>query len=273
MRHRHQRHAQTLGRVVHGFFNLQCHGRRALVQNRVLGRVVEEPGHGDALLQADGERRRPFVLGVPAGGPVDEVRYVDGLEPTEEVRIRDALGAHLPYGIRVDDLLAEGAAGEVGPLRDVEDGAVGRFADGAAVDGPQAAEDAEQGGFAAPVGADDEEVRAGADGEGEGGDEHVAVWGDDGDGGEFDVGAFDGDAAALEDGGVGGGFGGGDEVLFEMAGLDVVDYGEQSGHAGGVAGQFGDFFVGEHDSADGVGGGEQHAAIRDEALCSVAQAV
>ena len=58
-----------------------------------------------------------------------------------------------------------------------------------------------------------------------------------------------------------------------MAGLDVVDYGEEGGDAGGVAGQFGDFFVREHDAADGVGGGEQHAAVRDEAFSSIAHAV
>ena len=147
------------------------------------------------------------------------------------------------------------------------------FADDAAVDGPEAAEDAEEGGFAAAVGADDEEVGARADGEGEGADEDVAVWGDDGYGGEFDVGAFDRLASSVEHGGLSGGFGGGDEILFEMAGLDVVDDGEQGRDAGSVAGQFGDFFVGEHDAADGVGGGKQHAAVRDETLCSVAHAV
>ena len=189
--------------------------------------MVEEPGHGDALLQADGEDGRPFVFGVPAGGAVgDDVGDVDGGEVAVQVGVCGSLGAHLPEGVRVDDLLAEGAAGEVGSLGDVEDGGVGGFADGAAVDGPEAAEDAEEGGFAAAVGADDEEVRTGVDGEGEGAHEDVAVWGDDGHRGEFDGGAFDGGASALEYGGVGREFGGGDEFLFEMAGLDVVDYGE-----------------------------------------------
>ena len=199
--------------------------------------MVEEARHGDALLQADGEGRRPFVFGVPAAGSVvDYVRYVDGFEPLGQVRVRDALGAHLPYRVRVDDLLPEGPAGEVGALRDVEDGGVGRLAHGAAVDGPEPAEDPEEGGLAAAVGADDQEVRAGADGEGEGADEDVAVGGDDGDRGEFDVGALDGFASAFEHGGVFGRLGGGDEFLFEMPSLDVVDYGEQSGDARGVAG-------------------------------------
>ena len=188
--------------------------------------MVEEARHGDALLEADGEGGGPFVFGIPAAGSVDYVRDVDGFEPLEEVRVGGSLGAHLPEGVWVDDLLAEAAAGEVGALGDVEDGGVGGFADGAAVDGPEAAEDAEEGGFAAAVGADDEEVSAGADGEGEGGHEDVAVWRDDGHAGEFDVGTFDGGASALEHGGVGGGFGGRDEFLFEVAGLDVVEYGE-----------------------------------------------
>lgn len=169
-------------------------------------------------------------------------------------------------------MLAEGAAGEdVRALRDVGDvgAGAGGFADGAAVDGPEAAEDTEEGGFAAAVGADDEEVGARLDGEGKGGDEGVAVWGDDGDGVELDGGTLDGFAALLEHGGVGGR----GELLFEVAGLDVVDYREEGGDAGGVAGQLGDFFVGEHDAADGVGRGEQHAAVRHKALGSVAHAV
>ena len=78
----------------------------------------------------------------------------------------------------------------------------------------------------------------GAEREGEGWDEDVAVGGDYGDVDEFDVGGFDGGAAVGEDRGVdvGGGGGlavavvvgaGGDELLFEFAGLDVIDYGEE----------------------------------------------
>ena len=32
-----------------------------------------------------------------------------------------------------------------------------------------------------------------------------------------------------------------------------------------MAGEFEDFFIGEHDAADGVGGGEKHAAVGHEA--------
>lgn len=194
----HQRHAQRFSRIVHFAFDLERDAAGAFVQDGVLGRVVEEPRHGDALLEADGEDVAPFVLGVPAAGPVDDVSDVDGVEPAEQIGVGDVLGAHLAQAVGVDDLLAEGTAAEVGPLRDVEDVAVGWFVHGAAVDGPQAAEDAEEAAFAAAVGADDEEVLAGADGEGEGFDEDVAVGGDDGDGDEFYAGAFDRGAAGGE---------------------------------------------------------------------------
>ena len=127
------------------------------------------------------------------------------------------------------------------------------FADGAAVDGPEAAEDAEKGGFAAAIGADNEEVVARLDGETEGADKDVAVRGDDGDIGEFDVGAFDDGATVAEDVGVGGGRGGADEALFVVASGDVIHDVEEGRDARGVAGEFGDLFIGEHDAADGVG--------------------
>lgn len=152
---------------------------------------------------------------------------------------------------------------------DIEDVGVWRFFDGAAVDGPETAEDAEEGRFAAAVGADDEEVVGGLEGEGEGFDEDVAIGGDYWDVDEFDIGAFDGGAAAGEDRGVGNSGVAvgrrGDELLFEFAGLDVIDYGEEGGDTRGVACQFGDFFVREHDAADGIGGGEKHAAVGYEA--------
>ena len=126
-------------------------------------------------------------------------------------------------------------------MRDIENIGVWRFFDGAAVDGPETAEDAEKGGFAAAVRADNKEVVGGFEGEGEGFDEDVAIWGDYWDVDEFDIGRFDGGAAAGEDRGVGVGSvavvvgGGGDELLFEFAGLDVIDYGEEGGDTRSVA--------------------------------------
>ena len=159
--------------------------------------MVEEPGHRNALLEADGEHIAPFVFGVPATGPVDDVRYVDSFEPLQEVGVRHVLGTHLAEAVGVDDLLAECATGEVRALRDVEDGAVRGFVHRTAVNGPEAAEDAEEAAFTAAVGADDEEVVTWVDGEGELRDEDVAVWGDDRDVDEFDVRAFSCLAAVL----------------------------------------------------------------------------
>ena len=123
VRDRHQRHAERLRGLVHALFHLERDGRGALVQDCVSGAVVEEAGHGEALLQADGERRRPIVFfRVPAAGPVEQVGDVDGREVGFQLGVRDSLGAQLAEGVRVDELLAEAAAGdEVGPLGHVED--------------------------------------------------------------------------------------------------------------------------------------------------------
>ena len=83
--------------------------------------MVEESGHGDALLEACGEHVAPFIFGVPGARAVEDVCYVDCLEPFEEMGVGDVFRAHLYDVVWIDDLLAEGTAGEVGPLRDVED--------------------------------------------------------------------------------------------------------------------------------------------------------
>jgi len=80
---------------------------------------------------------------------------VEDAKDGEEVVVGYSLGAHDAEGVGVDDLLAEGARGEVGSLGDVEDLREGGFTDCAAVDGPEAAKDAEEGGFATAIGADD----------------------------------------------------------------------------------------------------------------------
>ena len=69
---------------------------------------------------------------------------VKDAEDFEEVGIGDALTAHNAERIWVDDLLTKRASREIRTLRDIEDLREGRFADGAAVDGPQAAKDAEE---------------------------------------------------------------------------------------------------------------------------------
>jgi hypothetical protein len=118
--------------------------------------VVEEPGHGDALLQAARQHVSPFGFRIPAlGVQLHEVLQLEDLEDGQEICVGDAAGALLSQGVGVYDLLAEGAAGEVRPLGEVKDCVKGGLVDGASVDGPQAAEDAEEGRLAAAVGADD----------------------------------------------------------------------------------------------------------------------
>lgn len=95
---------------------------------------------------------------------------IKNAENIEEIVVRDSLCTHGADGIRVDNLLAERAGTEVGSLGDVEDLGEGWFADCAAVDGPEAAEDAEEGGLAAAVGTDYQDVVASLHGKGESSD-------------------------------------------------------------------------------------------------------
>ena len=226
--------------------------------------MVEEAGHGDALLQAGGEDITPFLVGVPAARTVNDLRDGNGFEEGEEVGVGGAFAVHFAQGVGIYDLLAQGAAAEVGPLGDVEDGARGGFADGTAIDGPEAAEDAEQGGFAAAVRANDEEMVTGLDGKVEGAYEDVAVGGDNRDVDEFNIKALDDGATAGEDRGVGG-VGGAHEAFLEVASGDIVHDFEEGRDARGVAGELRYFFIGKHDATNGIGGGEEHTAIGDEA--------
>ena len=90
---------------------------------------------------------------------------VENAENIEEIVVRDSLCAHGADGIGVDDLLAERAGTEVRPLGNVEDLGKWWFADCAAIDWPEAAENSEEGGFAAAVGTDYQDVIASFHGE------------------------------------------------------------------------------------------------------------
>ena len=270
MTDRHEGNAQRLGVVIHDLFGFEGDAAGALVENGILGPMVEQARHGDLLLQSTGENIAPFGFGIPSFiVEVDEVFQSKNLEDVKEVSVSDAAGAHLAQRVGVDDLLAERAARQVRSLGDVEDGAEGGLVDGAAVDGPQAAEDAEEGGLAAAVGADDEQVVAVLEGEGEFLDEDVAVGGDDGDVDEGDVFAFVDGAAALEDGFVVFCAGGGDEFLLKVARLNVVHDVEEGGDTRCVACQFHDFTVRKHHATERIGSRKQHAAIRDECLRAI----
>lgn len=172
----HEGDAKGLGVIVHDLFGIESDAAGAFVEDGVSWAVVEETGHGYALLETAGENVTPLSFGVPAFVvELDEVLEAKDLEDIEEIVVRDGLGPHLAERVGVDDLLAEGATGEIGALGDVEDGVEGRLIDGAAVNGPETAEDTEEGGFAAAVGTNDEKMVTVLEREREGLDENVAV--------------------------------------------------------------------------------------------------
>lgn len=180
MAHCHQRNSQSLGIIVHDLLCIKRDRRCALVQDRIPRAVVEQPRHSHALLQTTRQHVAPLGLGIPTlVVQCDEIFEVQQFEDSEKILIANTLGTCGAQAVRVGDLLAEGAAGEVRPLRNVEDVAEGGFVDRAAVDRPETPEDAEEGGFAAAIGSDDEKVIALFEGEGESFDQDVAIGGDD----------------------------------------------------------------------------------------------
>ena len=83
---------------------------------------------------------------------------MDYPEDVVQVLIRHLLLLHLFHRVGIDDLVAEAADRHVGPLRDVEHVVGGGLVEFAAVDGPEAAQYAEQGTLATPVRTSDEQV-------------------------------------------------------------------------------------------------------------------
>lgn len=106
----HERDAQALGVLVHDAFHVERHGARALVQDGEAWAVVEAAGHGNALLEPSGKHVAPLGLGVPAlrvqGHEMFELQHA---ENGQQVVVRDAPCRHLPAGVGIDDLLAQGS--------------------------------------------------------------------------------------------------------------------------------------------------------------------
>ena len=89
----HEGNAQLLGRIVHDLLRLERDAARALVENGVLGLVVEEPGHGHALLKAARKDVPPLRLGVPAlVVQVGEMLQPKDGKDLEKVGVGDANG-------------------------------------------------------------------------------------------------------------------------------------------------------------------------------------
>lgn len=177
---RHEGDSQRLGVIIHDFLRLERHRGRTFVEDGVPWAVVKQPRHSDALLQTAGQHIAPLGLGIPAFFVQRyQVLEIQDLENVQQVSIGNALGAHRTEPVRVSDLLAEGAPRQIGSLGNVEDLSEGGLVHGAAIDGPETTENAEEGRFAAAVGAYNKEMVALFKREGKGFDKNVAIGGND----------------------------------------------------------------------------------------------
>jgi len=81
--------------------------------------VVEQPSHRDPLLVAARERVSPFSYCVPSALALDNMSHLYHFQDGEKICICDTFGDHLGMVVRVDELIAERAGGEIWSLRDV----------------------------------------------------------------------------------------------------------------------------------------------------------
>ena len=159
--------------------NLERDGAGAFIQDGIFGRVIEKPSHRDPLLITSRQRIPPFPLNIPTTFSLHNVINLHDSQHLQEILIRLALCAHLRNSVRVDDLVAQRAEGEVRSLWDVSELGGGRLVHDASVHGPQATENAEEGRLAAAVRAHDEQVLSGPDVEAELANEDIAIRRDD----------------------------------------------------------------------------------------------
>ncbi|WAQ88424.1 hypothetical protein PtA15_9A551 [Puccinia triticina] len=82
--------------------------------------MVVESADGEPLLITAAERILPFPDDVPAALALEDGVQVDDGEDAEEVVVGDAAGGHVCARVGIDELVAQGAQGEVGALGDIE---------------------------------------------------------------------------------------------------------------------------------------------------------
>ena len=145
---------------VQDVLDVQRYGAGALVQDGELGLVVEETGHGDALLLASRQDLGPVVDGVVAAFSLDEVAQLHFIEDLQQVPVGRALLRRL---VGVDDLVAQAAHRQVWSLRNVEQVIELWPKDLPSEQGPELAEYSETRALAAAVGSRDDAVIAGVD--------------------------------------------------------------------------------------------------------------
>ena len=174
--HRDQSDVLLLHVGVKVTLDVHTHRTRALVENGVEWLVVDESGHGHALLFTAGEHVSPVVIRVPTISLTgDNMRKAHILHDLVQIVIGDASALDICHGVRVDNLVAERAVGQVRSLWDVENLLNRWLSQGAALGRPELAKDSEEGGFAAAVWSRDQEVHARLDLEVHLGDELVTV--------------------------------------------------------------------------------------------------
>lgn len=93
--------------VVQVLFNIDGNGTGALIQDGILGLVVQETSHSDTLFFSSRKHIVPVVLGVPSSLTFDEFTKSDIFQEYHEVRISFLFGLHLFQSVGVDQLITE----------------------------------------------------------------------------------------------------------------------------------------------------------------------
>ena len=157
--------------------NVHAHRTGALVKNGIEWLVVDESGHGHALLFTAGEHVSPVIIGVPAIRLTsNDMRKAHILHDLVQIVVGDASALEIGDAVRVDNLVAKATVGQVGSLWDVENLLNRWLSQGATLGRPELAKNSEEGGFAAAVWSRDQKVHARLDLEVHLGDELVAIW-------------------------------------------------------------------------------------------------
>ena len=156
--------------------DVHAHRTGALVKNGIEWLVIDESSHGHALFFTAGEHVSPVVIRVPTIGlTCNDMRKAHILHDLVQIVVSDASALEIGDAVRVDNLVAKGAVGQVRSLWNVENLFNRWLSQGAALGWPKLAKNSEEGGFAAAVWSRDQKVHAGLDLEVHLGDELVAV--------------------------------------------------------------------------------------------------